>query len=87
MAARQASTLLLSVGMLLAIITAGIDLSVGSILALSMCTMAVMAIEWHINPYLSMLACLAVGAGVGLTNGLLLTRLHFPIRSSPPWAR
>ena len=69
---------LLSVGMLLAILTAGIDLSVGSILALSMCTLAVMAIEWHINPYLSMLACLAVGAGVGLTNGLLLTRLHLP---------
>jgi len=64
---------LLSVGMLLAILTAGIDLSVGSILALSMCTLAVMAIQWHINPYLSMLACLAVGAGVGLTNGLLLT--------------
>ena len=42
---------LLSVGMLLAIITAGIDLSVGSILALSMCTLAVMAIEWHVNPY------------------------------------
>ena len=69
---------LLSVGMLLAIITAGIDLSVGSILALSMSVLALMAIEWGINPYLAMLACLAVGAGVGLTNGLLLTRLRLP---------
>jgi ribose transport system permease protein len=69
---------LLSVGMLLAIITAGIDLSVGSILALSMSVLALMAIQWGINPYPAMLACLAVGAGVGLTNGLLLTRLRLP---------
>lgn len=69
---------LLSVGMLVVIITAGIDLSVGSILALSMCTLALMAIQWQINPYLAMLACLAVGVGVGLTNGLLLTRLRLP---------
>jgi ribose transport system permease protein len=69
---------LLSVGMLLAIITAGIDLSVGSILALSMSVLALMAIKWGVNPFLAMLACLAVGAGVGLTNGLLLTRLRLP---------
>ena len=69
---------LLSVGMLLAIITAGIDLSVGSILALSMSMLALLAIQWGVNPYLAMLACVAVGAGVGLTNGLLLTRLHLP---------
>ncbi len=69
---------LLAVGMLLAIITAGIDLSVGSILALSMSVLALLAIKWGVNPFLAMLACLAVGAGVGLTNGLLLTRLHLP---------
>lgn len=69
---------LLSVGMLLSIITAGIDLSVGSILALSMSMLALMAIQWGVNPFLAMLACLAVGAGVGLTNGLLLTRLRLP---------
>ena len=69
---------LLSVGMLVVIITAGIDLSVGSILGLSMCVLAWMAITKQINPYVSMVACLAVGVGVGLTNGLLLTRLHLP---------
>jgi ribose transport system permease protein len=76
---RQATVnALLAVGMLLTIITAGIDLSVGSILALSMCTLAVLAINLGVNPYLAMLACVAVGAGVGLTNGLLLTRLQLP---------
>jgi len=69
---------LLAVGMLLAIITAGIDLSVGSILALSMSVLALLAIKLGVNPFLAMAACLAVGAAVGLTNGLLLTRLRLP---------
>jgi len=68
----------LAIGLMLAIITAGIDLSVGSILALSMSALAIMAIKWHVNPYLAMLICLGVGAAVGLINGLLLTRLHLP---------
>ena len=55
----------LSIGLLMAIITAGIDLSVGSILALSMCSLAILAIKWGINPYLSMLVCLLVGLLVG----------------------
>ncbi len=77
--ARQATVnALLAIGLLLAIITAGIDLSVGSILALSMCTIALMAIRWGINPYLSILAGVALGALVGWVNGILLTKLHLP---------
>ena len=64
--------------MLLTIITAGIDLSVGSVLALSMSVLAMLAIKMHVNPYLAMLAALAVGLGMGAVNGLLLTRLHLP---------
>jgi ribose transport system permease protein len=69
---------LLAVGMLLTIITAGIDLSVGSVLALSMSVLAMLAIKMHVNPYVAMLAALAVGLGMGMINGLLLTRLHLP---------
>ena len=77
--ARQSTVnALLAMGLLLAIITAGIDLSVGSVLALSMCVLALCAIKWQINPYLSILACLAVGAFMGWINGVLLTRLHLP---------
>lgn len=77
--ARQATVnALLAVGMLLCIVTAGIDLSVGSILALSMSVLALLAIRLHVNPFLAMLACLAVGLGFGMINGLLLTRLHLP---------
>ena len=77
--ARQATVnAFLSIGLLMAIITAGIDLSVGSILALSMCSLAIMAIKWGINPYLAMVVSLLVGLFVGWINGILLTKLHLP---------
>lgn len=76
---RQATVnALLAVGMLLTIITAGIDLSVGSILALSMSGLALLAIKLGVNPFLAMPAALAIGLAVGALNGLLLTRLHLP---------
>jgi ribose transport system permease protein len=77
--ARQATVnAFLAIGLLMAIITGGIDLSVGSILAVAMCSMAILAIKMGVNPYLSMLACLLVGVFVGWLNGILLTRLHLP---------
>lgn len=77
--ARQATVnALLSIGLLLAIITAGIDLSVGSVLALSMSVLALLAIRWNVNPFLAMAACLVVGIFLGWINGQLLTRLHLP---------
>ncbi len=47
-------------------------------LALSMSVLAMLAIRLHVNPFLAMLACLAVGLSMGMVNGLLLTRLHLP---------
>jgi ribose transport system permease protein len=77
--ARQATVnAFLAIGLLLAIITAGIDLSVGSILAVAMCSMAIMAIKWNVNPFIAMFACLAIGTFIGWINGILLTKLHLP---------
>lgn len=76
-ARQSAINSIIASGMLLAILTAGIDLSVGSILALSTCVMAV-ALKAGLNPILAMVLCVAVGAGLGLINGLLLTKLHLP---------
>ena len=77
--ARQATVnAFLSIGLLLAIITAGIDLSVGSVLAISMSTLALLAIRMNVNPFLAILICLAVGAFFGWINGILLTKLHLP---------
>ncbi len=77
---RQASTIaLIAVGMLMVIITAGIDLSVGPIMALSMCTMGIAMRSGGVtNAFVLILICLLVGSGMGMVNGLLLTRLHLP---------
>lgn len=77
--ASQASiNCLISVGMLLTILTAGIDLSVGSILALSTCFMGITIAKWHMNPVLALLLCLVMGAFLGFLNGVMLTKLHLP---------
>ncbi len=77
--ARQSSiNALLGIGMLLPILTAGIDLSVGSILAVSIMVMGIVSVTMGMSPFLGILVCLAVGAGFGLLNGLLLTKLRLP---------
>ncbi|MCY6371387.1 ABC transporter permease [Clostridium ganghwense] len=76
-ARQSAINSLIASGMLLAILTAGIDLSVGSMLALSTCVMGV-ALKAGLNPFLAMLLCVGCGAFLGLINGLLLTKLHLP---------
>jgi ribose/xylose/arabinose/galactoside ABC-type transport system permease subunit len=68
---------LLSIGMFLVILTAGIDLSVGSVLALAMMTLAladVAGVPWP----LVILIGPAVGLAVGIVNGLGLTLLRLP---------
>lgn len=77
-ASQAAVSAIVSIGMFLAILTAGIDLSVGSILALSTMTMGVVCVNWGWNPYLSMAVCLGTGALLGLINGLMLTKLNLP---------
>lgn len=67
----------LALGEFLTILTAGIDLSVGSVLAL---TMIVLVIAAHagVPAILAMALALAVGALCGLANGWSLTKLRLP---------
>ena len=76
----QQSTInaLLALGMLLPILTAGIDLSVGSILAISIMSMGVVSVSMGMHSLLGILVCLLVGAGFGMLNGVLLTKLRLP---------
>jgi ribose transport system permease protein len=75
---RQTSFIaLLALGELIVIVTAGIDLSVGSTLALAMMTTAILA-EAGLWWPMAIIAPLLVGGFVGLLNGLGLTRLHLP---------
>jgi ribose transport system permease protein len=74
---QSAVNALLALGQLLVIITAGIDLSVGSILGLS-CVLAAMMLKAGAPPLLSILAAIGIGLALGMTNGLLLTKLRLP---------
>lgn len=66
-----------SFGQTFAILTAGLDLSVGSTVALVSIVSALGMRSYGIPA--GILAGLAAGAGVGLLNGLIITRLHvFP---------
>ena len=73
---KQASiNCLIASGMLCALITAGIDLSVGSNCVLCTCTIGVMVQSGITNPFLLALCGLAVSTLAGFINGTLLTRL------------
>jgi ribose transport system permease protein len=74
---QSAVNTLLALGQLLVIITAGIDLSVGSILGLC-CVLAALLVKAGAPPGLAIAAALAAGAGLGTINGLLFTKLRLP---------
>ena len=74
---QSAINAVLALGQLVVIITAGIDLSIGSIMGLTIVLLALMMRGG--TP--SLLACaltVVAGVAVGLLNGLLLTRLKLP---------
>src|SRR6516225_8078025 len=64
---------ILSIGMTAVIVTGGIDLSVGSNLALSMMVMGWLSHNLNAPLSLSMFAAVLVGGACGLANGLLAT--------------
>jgi ribose/xylose/arabinose/galactoside ABC-type transport system permease subunit len=75
--AQAAPTLLVAFGMTIILMTAGIDLSVGSAIALISCVMSSFppgrGFWWSALP-----AGLAVGLGTGAINGFLIARLDVP---------
>ncbi len=68
---------IISVGMMLVILTRGIDLSVGSVLALSTVVTADM-LQQGWEPLPALLLCLGVGGSLGLINGLLVSVVRIP---------
>jgi len=68
---------IIAVGMTLVIFTRGIDLSVGSVLGLSVVITAdALQSGWPV--FLAILIGLAVGSGIGLVSGLLVTQIKIP---------
>ncbi|ADK82130.1 ABC transporter permease [Sediminispirochaeta smaragdinae] len=69
---------MISAGMLVVLITAGIDLSVGSTTALATCIMGVLVKSGVHNVCILIVSAMAVAIAVGYINGILLTKLHLP---------
>ncbi len=75
---RQSSiNAILALGQLMVIITAGIDLSIGSVLGVTNVMLALLLVSgWH--PLAACGAAIGTGLAIGLLNGLLLTKLRLP---------
>lgn len=72
----------MGIGETFVIITAGIDLSIGSLVALSGVVMALFANSLHVHGFaliaLTLLVGLAVGAGAGYINAVPVVKLNLP---------
>jgi ribose transport system permease protein len=64
-----------SLGLGLVIITGGIELSVGSMMALLGVLLSIMLTEWHLGALPAVLLCLMIVMGLGLLHGMLVTRV------------
>jgi len=69
---------IMALGMTAVIVIGGIDLSVGSVLALSMMVMGWLSNVYGIPMQLAIVAALATGGVCGMTSGLLITRANLP---------
>jgi len=76
---RQVSIIAItSFGMTMVILTGGIDLSVGSMLAFAGAISAGMIVNTGLNVYLAILIGLAAGTALGLFNGLAVAKAKLP---------
>jgi ribose transport system permease protein len=65
-----------AIGVGFTILTAGIDLSVGSIVGLAGVAVAIFLMWWNLPIWLAILLTLAIGVAIGLYHGLFVTKLH-----------
>lgn len=68
---------LIALGMTAVMLTGGIDLSVGAVLALAAVSLGVFC-EMKLPPMLSVVLVLLIGAAAGLFNGLVITKIGIP---------
>lgn len=74
---RQCATILIGgCGMTFVLITAGTDLSVGSIAALSGMVMGICVTNHGLPGWIAIIACLCVGLAVGTINGILISKFR-----------
>ena len=69
---------IVAIGQTLIILTAGIDLSCGMVMALGSIVMTKFAVDLGLDPYLSIACGFAVCAAFGFLNGALITLVRLP---------
>lgn len=69
---------ILAIGQTLVILTAGIDLSVGTAMLLAHMIVAKSAVDSGLNPVMCLLLGLLAGVAMGALNGILVTRVKLP---------
>ena len=69
---------IMALGMLLIIVAGHIDLSVGSVSGFVGAVAAVMMVPWKMDPFVTMLACLALGAAIGGAQGYFVAYHRIP---------
>lgn len=67
-----------AVGMTFVIISGGIDLSVGSNIALSGLLMGIMMKNYNVSVPLTIIICILISVLIGLVNGILISFLNLP---------
>lgn len=76
---RQISMLgVVSVGMMVVLLSGGIDLSVGAQLSIVGVVTALSVTTWGLPPALSVLIGLLLGGAIGLINGIVITKTKMP---------
>jgi len=70
--------LVIAVGMTFVLIVAGIDLSVGSVMALAGAVLGLFVVQFQMPLFLAAGACLIAGLACGLFNGFVVTRWGVP---------
>jgi len=75
---QNADTMIIAVGMTFVLIIAGIDLSVGSVMALAGAVLGVFLVRFSLPLPVAIAACLAVGIVCGLANGFVVIRWRLP---------
>jgi hypothetical protein len=69
---------IIGIGAAIVIITGGIDLSIGSVIALAGCSIPMMLVQWQWSTAAALALAMAIALLVGLFNGLLITKVKLP---------
>ena len=73
-----AITGILALGVTATLVVGGFDLSIGAVATSAMMLAAYVMVVWEMGALSAVLLCLALGAVVGLVNGLLIVRMRVP---------